>query len=213
MSKLTITSYDSKRRKIESRKVGVNPENYARSFSTRNQKEVSRMKMADGSSWVTKAVDFVEDLKFDLWLDNTGVIPGSQDIEEDLKWLEKNLVKFDGTLHASRYIGVSWGPLNLFGQLKSLTISYLYFNQDGVPLRAKATLGFEQVTELEQSNREKQSPDLTHIRTVQAGETLPIMCYRIYNDPKYYLKVAEVNGLANVTNLEPGQKIYFPPLI
>lgn len=211
-AKMELTSYDSKRRKLESRKVSVNPESYARSFSTRNEKVASRVQMADGNWLVKKTVDFVEALNFDLWFDNTGAIPDSTDLEQDLKWLEKNLVKFDGNLHATRYIGVAWGGLDLFGQLKSLSISYLYFSQDGRPLRAKATLGFEQVSELSQMNREKKSPDLTHMRVVQAGETLPMMCYHIYNDAKYYVQVAKANGLPNITNLEPGQKIYFPPL-
>lgn len=208
-----LTSYDSERRKLESRRVYVNPESYARSFSTSNATETIRKKMADGNTLVQKSVDFVETLTFDLWFDNTGAIPDSRDIEEDLAWLEKNLVKFDGNLHSTRYISVAWGTLDLFGQLKTLSIDYLYFSQEGVPLRAKAKVSFEKVVPLSELNKEKRSPDLTHMRTVQAGETLPLMCYRIYQDPKYYLQVAAANGLANVTNLEPGQKIYFPPLV
>ena len=56
------------------------------------------------------------------------------------------------------------------------------------------------------------SPDLTHRRTVKAGDTLPLMCYQIYGDSKYYLQVAEVNDLGNFRSLTPGQNILFPPL-
>ena len=109
---------------------------------------------------------------------------------------------------------IVWGPLRLDTQLKSLDIQYLYFNRNGVPLRAKASLQLEGIleSEIQERIRNSHSPDLTHMRIVQAGENLPLLCYKIYNDPLYYLKVADANGLANFTNLQPGQKIYFPPL-
>jgi len=47
---------------------------------------------------------------------------------------------------------------------------------------------------------------------VKAGDTLPLMCYLIYGDPKYYLAVAEANGLGNFRSLIPGMAIVFPPL-
>ena len=40
-----------------------------------------------------------------------------------------------------------------------------------------------------------QSPDLTHVRMVKAGDTLPGFCEQIYGDPRLYLKVAAANGL------------------
>ena len=216
VSKMEIEAYDKKNQKTESRKVSINPENYARSFSSRT-KESEPRKMVDGRSYVIKTVEFIETLTFDLWFDNTGVIPDTRNLIEDLNWLEKNLVKFDGEMHATRYINIIWGPLNMYrSQLKSLQIQYLYFNQNGEPLRAKASLSFEQVADQVQEKKimnEKKSPDLTHMYVVKAGENLPMMCHRIYNDAKYYLKVAEANGLSNFTNIEPGQKIYFPPLL
>jgi nucleoid-associated protein YgaU len=39
-----------------------------------------------------------------------------------------------------------------------------------------------------------------------------LMCYRIYGDPKYYLQVAEANGISNFRKLIPGTDITFPPL-
>jgi nucleoid-associated protein YgaU len=50
------------------------------------------------------------------------------------------------------------------------------------------------------------------VRKIKFGDTLPLMCYRIYGDPKYYLQVAEANGLDNFRRLKPGTDIFFPPL-
>jgi phage tail protein X len=59
----------------------------------------------------------------------------------------------------------------------------------------------------------KQSPDLTHIRTVIEGDTLPLLCYREYGDSKYYYQVAQVNGLTDFKKLPAGMKLAFPPII
>ena len=65
-------------------------------------------------------------------------------------------------------------------------------------------------TKAKQDN--KNSPDLTHLREVVEGDTLPMMCYKIYGDCKYYLQVAEYNEIVNLSYLKPGQIIEFPPL-
>ena len=56
------------------------------------------------------------------------------------------------------------------------------------------------------------SPDLTHVRLVKAGDTLPAMCFKIYGDPRFYLEVARANGLDNFAKLVPGTRVFFPPL-
>ena len=192
--------------------VTVNPETYTRKFSTR-EKDSYQVKMADGQVFVVKIVEFLETVSFNLWFDGTGVIPESKDVAQSLSWLESKLVRFDGDMHSTRYVNVVWGTLRLFGQLKSLDIDYLYFDQNGNPLRAKASIVVESITGQGNTVKAKRSPDLTHQHTVQAGETLPLLCQKFYKDPTYYVQVAEANNLPHFTNLEPGQKIYFPPLV
>ena len=62
------------------------------------------------------------------------------------------------------------------------------------------------------ATEDRQSADLPHIRKVRAGDTLPLMCFRIYGDSKYYLDVAAANGLDNFRSLVPGTEIRFPPI-
>jgi nucleoid-associated protein YgaU len=47
---------------------------------------------------------------------------------------------------------------------------------------------------------------------VKTGDTLPLMCYRIYGDTRYYLQVAAINGMGNFRKLIPGTEILFPPI-
>jgi nucleoid-associated protein YgaU len=88
------------------------------------------------------------------------------------------------------------------------------FNPDGQPIRAVAKVKFKRSMEEKKraAKENRKSPDLTHLRKVKAGDTLPLMCYRIYGDPKYYLKVAEINGLGNFRFLKPGTALLFPPI-
>lgn len=213
-AKMRITPYEvknNKREYFEPLKVDINPESYTRRFSSR---VLPPVREASGTQQEEKVIEFSETISFDLWFDNTGAIPNSTEVKTGIQWLEDNLVRFDGDIHSTRYVKLFWGSLAFFGQLKSLDVQYLYFNRNGEPLRAKATLSFEKIVErkVKVQERAQKSPDLTHLRIIKAGENLPLLCYRIYNDPNYYLKVAEANGLPNFTNLQPGQKIYFPPL-
>ncbi|MCK6694169.1 MAG: peptidoglycan-binding protein [Thermoanaerobaculia bacterium] len=213
-AKMKITPYEvnnDRREYFEPLKVDINPESYTRRFSSRI---VPPVKEVSGKQQEEKVIEFSETVSFDLWFDNTGAIPNSTDVNTGIKWLEDNLVKFDGSMHATRFVKLFWGTLTFFGQLKSLDVQYLYFNRNGEPLRAKASLSFEKIVErkVKVQERGEQSPDLTHRRVVKAGENLPMLCNKIYNTPHCYMQVAEANGLANFTDVRPGQVIYFPPL-
>ena len=94
------------------------------------------------------------------------------------------------------------------------SINLKLFKPDGTPIRAIATVKFKSSIEEQKraAKENKSSPDLTHSRVVKQGDTLPLMCYSIYGDPKYYLQVAQVNGIGNFRQLIPGTSLFFPPI-
>jgi len=47
---------------------------------------------------------------------------------------------------------------------------------------------------------------------VRDGDTLPLLCERIYGDSRYYMAVARFNGLRQFRALTPGMALHFPPL-
>jgi nucleoid-associated protein YgaU len=109
----------------------------------------------------------------------------------------------------------SFGTKNGFDCiLKDLQINYTLFAPDGKPLRAKISATFVNYIEQARRVREegKKSPDVTHLRKVKAGNTLPLMAYDIYGDPSYYLQVAKVNGLVNIRRLATNTDLRFPPI-
>jgi len=95
-----------------------------------------------------------------------------------------------------------------------MTLNYKLFKPDGTPIRATANCTFREIVEenLRVAQENSQSPDLTHIRQVKDGDTLPLMCYRIYGDSSWYLEIARVNKMKSFRELKTGDKIFFPPI-
>ncbi|HEX2628212.1 MAG TPA: hypothetical protein VHM26_04355 [Chitinophagaceae bacterium] len=124
--------------------------------------------------------------------------------------------------HRPSYVEIFWGDLHLMrfnpevfhGCLKSVAVNYKMFNQNGTPLRAIINATFVEAIppENRDSAAKASSPDLTHIRIVNEGDTLPGMTQKIYGNFNYYLEVAKANGLTDFRNLQPGMKLFFPPI-
>lgn len=159
---------------------------------------------------------YPEEMSFEFLFDNTGIINRIPkiNIATDIQNFKEFLMGYDGETHQPRFFKFVWGTDLFKGRCTSLNINYKLFNPDGSPIRAicKVTLKQaieEQVRVAQQNDR---SPDLSHYRRVQAGDTLPNMCFKIYGDAAYYIQVAEVNKIQNFRNLNIGSEIYFPPI-
>ena len=115
----------------------------------------------------------------------------------------------------SRGTSSSSGGASIFiGRVTAVDIIYKLFNADGTPIRATAKVTFKSSIEEEKraAKEDKQSPDLTQTILVKASDTLPQLCYKVYGDPKFYLQVADRNGISNFRILAPGSRLVFPPI-
>ena len=169
------------------------------------------------------------DLSFTLLLDGTGVDqiglltlfgsnPTVSDRISDFLNIAYHVV---GSTHEPSFLIVTWGELRTSqpvlagfrGRLKSLDIRYTSIDRDGSPLRAELNVA---LVADDDPNRQLalvglSSPDVTHSRTVRAGDTLPLLTREIYGSSRYVLEVARVNGLDDFRSLEPGRELIFPP--
>ncbi len=154
------------------------------------------------------------DLSLTFFIDGTGANGNRIDVQPKVE--EFQLVTgYNGAIHRPNYLKVMWGTLQIKRcVLKSASIAYKLFKSDGVPLRAVITATFTDNSDdkTRVALSQDQSPDLTHIRLIKAGDNLPALCFAIYNDPLSYLQVARQNGLDDFRRLVPGTKIAFPPL-
>lgn len=156
---------------------------------------------------------------FSLLLDGTGVVPvraedANKEVADHVKALHDVVYKYDGEEHEPDHVRLLWGTLILYGRLQSMSIQYTMFKPSGDPLRAKVDLefvGFMSTREAELAAN-RSSPDLSHLVEVRDGDTLPLLCSRIYGDPGYYPEVARHNNLGGFRTLRPGMRLHFPPL-
>lgn len=173
---------------------------------------------AQGSGTTKSRMNFKKvkpgDLSLTFFLDGTGANGRPLDVQAKVD--EFNTVcGYNGDIHRPNYLKIGWGTLTVKRcVLKSSSIVYKMFRPDGVPLRAVITAGFVDTSDDQTrvAMAQDHSPDLTQVRLVRAGDTLPRMCHEIYGDPRLYLAVARANGLDDFRSLVPGSRIFFPPL-
>jgi hypothetical protein len=135
-------------------------------------------------------------------------------IEEELSQFKNLLLGYSGDTHQTRYLHLLWGEFDLKCRLVSMQVQYSVFRRDGRPIRAKATCKFRSTqsqTEM-QAEQNQQSPDVTHVKTVNQQDSFTLMAKKTYNQNKYYIDVAKANNLLSFRKLKTGQKLFFPPI-
>lgn len=154
------------------------------------------------------------DLSLTFFLDGTGANGKQIDVQKKIEEFQLT-TGYSGQIHRTKYLKVMWGTLQIKRcVLKSASIAYKLFQPNGIPVRAVITANFTDNSDdkTRQAIAQDRSSDLTHVRLVKAGDTLPGLCYQVYEDPSYYLEVARANKIGNFRNLTPGTKIFFPPI-
>ena len=154
------------------------------------------------------------DLALTFFLDGTGANGERIDVQQKIEEFQ-TVTGYNGDIHRPNYLKVSWGTLTVKRcVLKSASIAYKLFQPNGIPLRAVITASFTDNSDdtTRVAMAQDQSPDLTHLRVIKAGDKLPVLCNEIYGDPRLYLRVAEANGIDDFRNILPGMRIFFPPL-
>lgn len=174
-------------------------------------------------------------LQFDFLFDGTGVVPPPSEtgdiplvgaiasalsgnepyvVTNEIENFNRLVHDYVGKQHRPNQLLLVWGTLSFPCVLSTLSYRFTLFKPDGTPLRAVATCKFcehkPNAQRVLEDNRS--SPDLTHLRNVQEGDTLPLLSYRIYGNADLYLEVARVNKLINFRRLRPASRIAFPPL-
>lgn len=193
----------------------INPESYTIDYKLKFSEEGQ----GQGTSGKQLKYEYTEpeEMTFDFLFDNTGIIDGKprDSIVDDINKFKQVLLEYKGDSHEPPHLVLVWGENSIFkGRAIEVGLTYKLFKPDGTPIRAVAKVKFKSsIEELKRAAKEdKKSPDLTHVRKVKAGDTLPLMCYQIYGDPKYYLSVAQANYLHSFRALTPGMDIVFPPI-
>lgn len=157
-----------------------------------------------------------EKVSFSLVFDSSGAVPGPKiSVPDEIERLKSLVYDYDGKTHEPNVVRLTWGALQSFeGRMTSLSVDYTVFRPSGEPVRAKIAIEFTSfMTHLQANLRARRnSPDMTHEVVVLDGDTLPLLCERIYGDSSHYREVAEANGLTTFRRLQPGTHLSFKPL-
>ena len=197
--------------------VMLNPSQYSHKHAICYNQKKTLGQLASESKF--SAIE-AETVSFDLVIDGTGVVDlpvsanASSDVKTQIDELKSVVYTYVGDIHQPNHVRILWGSLIFFGRLKSMSVEYTMFKPSGEPLRAKVNLSFDGFMSKEEEalRANRSSPDLSHIIEVKAGDTLPLLCYRVYKDCSYYLQVARVNNITNFREIKTGDKLHFPPL-
>jgi hypothetical protein len=222
LEKMLITAYERKNFtvKVGEANVYINPEKYSHSYEI-CYNDVQAQGSNGGEPIFNKIPS--DKVEFELVFDGTGVVPSpvpgvipftDDGITAQIDRLKRLIFTYNSNSHSPNFLVLAWGKLLFKGRLESLSINYTLFKPDGTPLRARAHASFagfnDEVTLALKAN--KSSPDLSHVLTVKAGDTLPLMCYAVYGTSAYYAEVARANGLNGFRHVPVGTQLLFPPL-
>lgn len=203
---------------VGSFEVELNPDNYKRSFRVNYENAQGKSTSAKSQKY-GKTKD--DGLQLEFFIDGTGIstvnsgeIPTPIDVEKKIRDLIKLVKEIDPESHRPGFLKVSWGDLIKRCVLESLDIDYTLFDNEGKPLRAKVNVKFRGAISNEHRDKKerKNSPDLTHFRTMERSDRIDYTSFEIYRDPTYYMKVAKFNNLVSFRNLPLGTVLKFPPL-
>lgn len=158
-----------------------------------------------------------EVLALEVVFDCTGAVEGTREtdtVEKKLKMLDSIVYQYNGDAHEPSYVQVAWGTFVFRGRLKELEVTYTLFTPEGVPLRAMVKMSFVEFVSAEKAEKlaNNHSPDMSHLVTLKAGDSVARLCQKIYGDSCLADEVAGVNGLCGFRHVKPGTTLLFPHL-
>jgi hypothetical protein len=191
--------------------VMFNPNSYTQKYEVEYQ---DRQGQGDASSPQVFGKIKPQEYTFEFVFDGTGAAAAQADVQQVVDKFLKVAAEHDGDIHRPMYLLLTWGTLVSRCVLKSAETTYTLFKPDGSPLRAKVKATFAEGKDDKRRVAEQRtnSPDLTHIHVVKAGEHLSQLCDHYYGEPGRYLQVAAYNRLTNYRCLATGSRLAFPPI-
>ncbi len=99
--------------------------------------------------------------------------------------------------------------------ITSCTVTYLMFNESGIPIRATASLSLEEEHDpdnLGGTNPTSRGEPGRRVWIVNEGDRLDWIAYQEYGKATEWRRIAEANRLSNPLALRPGMVLAIPPL-
>jgi nucleoid-associated protein YgaU len=148
----------------------------------------------------------------------TELLVDTSDTLEDvrLKYVNnlRGLMNIQSDLHAPPIVRLIWDKDVFRGVVESLSITYILFRPDGVPLRAKLAISLKEYRTIEEQiqDRPRNSPDVEKSYTVVRGDTIAGVAFKLYRDATLWREIARANKIRDPRRLRPGTTLAIPKI-
>lgn len=153
-----------------------------------------------------------ETLNFDALLDTSDT---QKNVREEYVDRIANLMRINSELHAPPIVQFIWENEIFQGVVSNLSVNYVLFTPQGVPMRAEASLQLTayRPVEVQIAERPRNSPDVEKSCTVRRGDRLDQIADGVYQDPARWRDIARRNGIIDPRRLDPGRVLLLPRIV
>lgn len=131
--------------------------------------------------------------------------------------VDESLAGYDEAKNNGRppWVKFHWGThLHSFkAVIASTNVSFTYFSNEGLPLRANVELSLEQYepdANWGPQNPTSGTPNPKRTHQVQVGDTLDRIAGKYFGDPTRWRDIATLNGIADPLDVKPGRLLSIP---
>lgn len=124
-----------------------------------------------------------------------------------------DLLNIKAETHAPPILLFTWGDFSFTCVLASTNQRFIMFRPDGVPVRARLTVTFNEYVDADSLARDaRETADFTKLHVVKQGETLSSIAAQHYENSQLWRPLALVNGIDDPRSILVGQEIQIPSL-
>lgn len=195
--------------------VQFNPENFkitrTANYSYTSQKE-------NETSYIEFSGTVVPQLEISFFFDTSGIneVSGTgSKIESDVTVLTNefaDLIKLKPGLRRPPIVEFIWGSTYFSGFVKQVSTTYMMFNKDGMPIRAKVDAVMIGVSDSVTEKIPLESPDRTKSRIVSDESSIWGIAENEYDDISKWRIIAKANGIMDPFDIPNGTSLKVPAL-
>jgi nucleoid-associated protein YgaU len=124
------------------------------------------------------------------------------------------LMDIDPKTHAPPVVLFTWGSLSFTGVLAKASQRFIMFRPDGVPVRARVQVSFNEFrnAELETKEVKRETSDYSRWHELAQNESLSDLASRAYDNPALWRAIAIRNDIEDPLALPVGRRLILPLL-